>query len=125
KLRITNVSVVRAENKAASTKSGNNTASDNRLWLQETNGARAMYFQEFYPNAIMKLHKIIRKNPNLEQCSEIFYYLAKSYEEIDEPGRALEAYRIVIANAENDACEAEHRAEMIADASRAIKRLKK
>jgi len=125
KLRITNVSVVRAENKAEAKRAENNTASDDRLWQQETNGARAMYSQEFYPNAIMKLHKIIRKNPNLEKCSEIFFYLAKSYEEIDEPGRALEAYRIVIANAESDACEAKHRAEMITDATRAIKKLKK
>lgn len=124
KLRITNVSVVRAENKAEISTNQKNTENE-QLWVQETNGAKAMYFQDFYPNAIVKFHKIIQKHPELEQCSEIYFYLAKSYEEIDEPGRALEAYRIVVATAENDFCSTEDRELMVSEASSAIKKLKK
>ncbi|MFQ5633367.1 MAG: tol-pal system YbgF family protein, partial [bacterium] len=115
KLRITNVSVVRAANKATKSKTGSRTTIENRQWLQEMNGAKAMYFQSFYPNAIMKLHKILQKNPDMEQCCEIFFYLAKSYEEIDKPGRALQAYRIVVANAKNEPCNTVRKEDMVAE----------
>ena len=122
KLRITNVSVVRAENKAAGNTESQSKAES--FWQQETNGARSMYEQDFFLNAIMKFHKILQKYPALEMCSEIYFYLAKSFENINEPGRALEAYRLVLAHAEHDACGMLPLDEMVAESTQAIKRLK-
>lgn len=123
KLRITNVSVVRAENKAGGAEEAAPARPDG-YWRQETNGARSMYEQDFFPNAIMKFHKILQKYPELETCSEIYFYLAKSFEHIDEPGRALEAYRLVLALAKQDACGTLPAEKMISEATDAIRRLK-
>lgn len=124
KLRIANVSVVRAENKAHTSKA---KVDDLKALhrVQETNGARAMYAQKFYPNAIVKFHRILQKNPGLERCSEIYYYLGKSFEKIGEPGRALDAYRTFMHNAENTACWSALSMSLQEEVKSAVERLKK
>jgi hypothetical protein len=60
KIHIENVSVVRGERKVTSITQIDPTDLYSMCQL-EINGVKALYTQEFYPNAIIKLYKIIEK----------------------------------------------------------------
>ena len=59
----------------------------------EINGAKALYDHKYYPNTIVKLHAILDKNIAPEDQVTVYYYLGKSFENIDETGRAVNAYK--------------------------------
>ena len=123
KLRIDNVSVVRAEDKSVSTDSEDplmNRVQRNR----EYNGAQALYRHSLYPNAIVKYHKILDKYPEINDCGDTYYYLAKSFEAIQENGRARDAYKTVLSKIENDSCNNAKSIKITEECRNAIKRLK-
>lgn len=94
-LRVGNVSVVHGESKS---NSGQQTEQNiNFDWYKkETNGARALYANEMYTNAVIKLNKIKVKYAGIENCAEINYYLGQSFEALNQNGQAIDAYEIAI-----------------------------
>ncbi len=95
KLRIGNVSVVHGESKVESENASRGELQPEFL-VQETNGARALYDQKFYPNAIIKFYKIIDKYNSFQNKGEINLYLGRSFEALNHPGQAIDAYQSVI-----------------------------
>lgn len=124
KLHIENVSVVRAERKTMMLPS-KQTAGESMMWHLEINGAKALYSQRYYTNAIVKFHKIIEKYPDYKDCGRTHYYLGRSFEKINETGRAIDAYQQVLERLKNNSCENAYNQSMAKDASEAIIRLKK
>jgi len=103
KLRVGNVSAIHGESKAGAARD-KAERDESPSWKQETNGAQALYEQRYYPNAVVKLHKVLAKYPNREDCGEIHFHLGKAFEALNKPGQAIDAYKIVLERlCENDA----------------------
>ncbi len=120
--RVESISSVRGEEKVVADE---NSMKNTPVWVREKNGARAMCEQEFFPNAIMKFHKIMSNYGSAELCSEIHFYLGKAFEALDQPGRALDAYQNVLTHSKEDACASSHSEKMYKAAEEAVKVLKK
>ncbi|MBD3384075.1 hypothetical protein GF407_04030 [candidate division KSB1 bacterium] len=89
---------------------------DDTLWKsrakQERNGADALFENGLYANAIIKWHKIRQRYPVEPDCGEIESLIARSFEELKESGRAIDAWQRVLELTENcDNPEAAQRAE--------------
>ena len=123
KLRIENISVVRAERKSVETEADDEAAASD-VWRYEVNGARALYEQAYYPNAIVKLHKILERYATADDGGEIHFYLGRSFEAIDEPGRAIDAYQHVLEHAKTSSVDSSRVKQYVSAASEAIQRLK-
>jgi len=123
KLRIENIGVVRAERKGVQTEAEDKAAASD-VWRYEVNGARALYEQSYYPNAIVKLHKILERYATVDDGGEIHLYLGRSFEAIDESGRAIDAYRQVLERAKTSSVDSSRINRYVAAASEAIERLK-
>lgn len=105
KIRVGIVSVIHGESKTDAGQSDRiNGPSD--FSMQEKNGANALYSNELYPNAIIKMHKILIKYSFLDECGELHYYLAKSFQAMSKKGQALDALRIAAEKHENNGCSA-------------------
>jgi hypothetical protein len=121
-LRIGNVSVVHGESKAASSR---RTALDeSQAWLHEINGAKALHDQHYYPNTIVKLHKILAKYPTISDCGAIHFRLGSAFEAMNKSGQANDAYQMALERIEAGDCEnveAKHRAD---ETRKALERLK-
>jgi hypothetical protein len=122
RLRIGNVSVIHGESKAKSPRGAGEDESE--IWRQEANGARALYEQQYYPNTIVKLHKILAKNPDLEDCGEIHFYLGRAFEAMSKPGQAIDAYKVSLERMEGGACANAAAKERADEAKSAIAKLK-
>jgi tetratricopeptide (TPR) repeat protein len=118
RLRIGNVSVIHGESKAASSRRP--AEDESQIWVQESNGAKALYDQRYYTNAILKLHKILAKYPNLEDCGEIHFYLGKAFEALNKPGQAGDAYKMALERL----CDDDVSKQRANEARLAIERLK-
>lgn len=118
RLRIGNVSVIHGTSQAESSRRA--AEDESQIWVQESNGAKALYDQHYYPNAVVKLHKILAKYPNLEDCGEIHFYLGKAFEALSKPGQASDAYKIALERLCDDGAS-KQRAD---EARQAIERLK-
>ncbi|MCK5146064.1 tetratricopeptide repeat protein [bacterium] len=91
KLQITRVTVVRADDKSQSKTPEIRDSFDKEMF--EINGAIALLDQNFITNAAMKLHRIIKHYDSSERIYKSYYYLGQAHEAINQPGRAIEAYR--------------------------------
>ena len=87
-------------------------------WQMQLNAARAMYEQRLYPNAVVKLHKILDHISKRVDCGGVSLYLGKSFEALDEPGQALDSYQQALDIARQ--CRDEH---IAGEAATAIRRL--
>jgi len=116
-LNVENVSSLHGEKKSIQPAAKNDRIVER--WVQELNAAKAMYQQEYYPNSVVKLHKIWNRYTTMDDCGQVHYYLGKSFEELQEPGQAIDCYQLAVERAE--ACEDEH--DIINDAKRAVHRL--
>lgn len=105
RLKVGNVSVVHGESKSEM-KEVASVESDSDRRDMEKNAAKALYDQEFYPNTIVKLHKILAKYPDIKDCGEIHFYLGKSFEAMDKTGQALDAYNEAIKKHADQNCDA-------------------
>ena len=118
KLHVENVSSVHGE-KQSSTQMTPRVESTPK-WEREFNAARAMYDQEYYPNTVIKLHKIINHYSDREDCGQVALFLGKSFEALDESGQAIDNYHIALelgGQCEDNA--------IVAEAKKAIRRLAK
>jgi hypothetical protein len=118
-LRLGNISVVHGA--APMEKAKNRGRKKPAVWQQEFNGAMALYEQDFYPNAILKLHKMQVKYPWVNDCGRPDFYLARSFEELNEPGQAFDAYERVIERA--GGCDSPDAEERLRFARKAVDRL--
>ncbi|RPH88863.1 MAG: hypothetical protein EHM72_14980 [Calditrichaeota bacterium] len=65
-------------------------------WKREFNAAKAMYQQQLLPNAVVKLHRIIARYQHIDDCGLVSFYLGKSFENMDEPGQAVDFYQAAL-----------------------------
>jgi TolA-binding protein len=124
-LRIGNISAVhglKAGNLPQPEKSQSDDAQD--WWRKETNGAQALLNQKYYPNTIVKTHKILTKYPEIDDCGEVHFYLARSLEAIGKTGQAIEAYQTVIKRCREKDCKSATAQERLRAAKSTVKRLK-
>lgn len=86
-LRIGNVSVVHGENK--------NIRSETEIpgWRLELNGARDLYNQNYFTNAVVKLYSLNNRYATMDACGEIALFLGRAFEVLAKPGQALKAYQ--------------------------------
>lgn len=99
-IRIQNVSAVRAEDRSVS--GSGYQAADNLFWRQETNAVLSMIAQAYYPNAVMKAHKILDVHAKSADKARLYFYLGQSFESLEDRGRALEAYQASIGYCKPD-----------------------
>ncbi|MBN1482381.1 hypothetical protein EH223_10105 [candidate division KSB1 bacterium] len=92
-----NVSSVHGEKKSAMAREPKNE--DIQGWVRELNAAKAMVEQAFYTNSVVKLHKVLSRYSEISDCGEVNLYLGKSFEELDEPGQAIDNYQIAAEKA--------------------------
>jgi hypothetical protein len=118
RLRIGNVSVIHGTSQAEAPRRA--AEDESQMWVQESNGAKALYDQHYYPNAVVKLHKTLAKYHNLEDCGEIHFYLGKAFEALSKSGQARDAYKIVLERL----CDDDVSKQRADEARRAIERLK-
>ncbi len=119
KIKIGNVSVVHGSKTVLD--SIEVTADTNDWYQREKNGAEAIYGNALYPNAVMKMHKILNKYDDLPDQGELYYLMAKSFESMEEQGQAIDHYEQAIEHAqENDVSD-----PWIGQARDALKRLNK
>lgn len=97
KLRVGNVSIIHGAR--AETPASESGRDESQSWRQETNGAQALYEQGYFPNAVVKLHKVLAKYPSREDCGEVHYDLGKAFEALQKNGQAVDAYKIVLERA--------------------------
>ena len=119
KLRIGNVSVVHGESKAKTAANPDNAYAKN--WRQELNGAKAMLNHEYFPNSIVKLHKIRNKYQKMKDFGELHFYLGEAFDRLDETGQAVDAYRIAITQSKN--CDIGYLKKLRAEARKTIREL--
>lgn len=123
KLRIGNVSVVHGESKTKP-ESAISNGLETGFWFQEKNGAKALYEQKFYPNSIIKYHKILDKYDTIEDCGEIHFYLGKSFEALSQSGQAVDAYQEAIHRFQQQKSDNPNAEKWLTEAQQAIERLK-
>jgi len=122
KLHLGDVSVVHGESKVESA-AGSPAEPDLRLWRRETNGARALHHQRFYPNSIIKYYNILEKYGNIPDCGEIYLYLGKSFEALRQHGQAMDAYQKAIIQIQQQHCTGEKGTHWLNQAQQAMERL--
>ena len=94
-LQIGNVSVVRGESKISEDSLTLNFKKT--IWTEwEINGALSLFNQQYYPNTVVKLHKILERNDYYNDCGKVYFYIAQSLEILKMDGQAIEAYQSVI-----------------------------
>jgi len=95
-LRIGNVSLVHGA-QSAKGDSAEIDSSEQALWqAREVNGAIALFFQDYFNNSIVKLHKILQKYSDISNPGLIHFYLGKGFEAIKYKGKAIYAYKQAI-----------------------------
>ena len=124
KLQNERISVVRAERKEMPSGKAPEEA-DSRSWKREINGANALFDHRLYTNAIVKYHKILDKYPSNAEAGRTYFYLGKSFEAIDEPGRAVDAFQTALKRIEEARTTDRALRSMEAEANEAVRRLKK
>jgi tetratricopeptide (TPR) repeat protein len=123
RLRIGNVSIVHGESKVDQQTAANIRLTSEKL-LQEKNGAKALYDQQLYPNSIIKFHKILDRYEDAQHIEEVHLYLGRSFEAINHPGQAIDAYQSVIDQYQTQDRDNPDAQQWINEAQQAIDRLK-
>ncbi len=114
-LRLGKVSVVHGANLDTA---GTTPVVTPESWTPVVNGALALFRQDYYPNAIIKFHKILDSGlPEQRRC-EVFFYLGRAFEAMSRPGQAIEAYRAALDDS------SEKNAEWTKPSREAVERLK-
>jgi hypothetical protein len=103
-LQIGNVSVVRGESKSDSI--SHSIQINTSKWVElEINGALSLYNQNYFPNTVVKLHKVLDLYESYGDCGKIHFYIARSLESLEMKGQAIEAYQSVIDIYNDQQCE--------------------
>ncbi|MCU0644007.1 MAG: hypothetical protein MUC94_07065 [bacterium] len=122
KLRIGNVSVVHGESKAKSDSTPVEQSNPN-FWITEKNGAIALHDQQYYPNSIIKIYKILDKYNSIQDRGELHFYLGKSFEKIENTGQAIDAYQVAVRLHEEQQSSSQDAKPWFYEAQKAIEKL--
>jgi len=101
-LRIGNVSVVHGAYQDTAQQEVTQTSLETEEQLK--NGIRALYTQHYYPNTILKINKSIEDQNVPDQCGELHYYLGSSFEKLDKPGQAIDAFEKAVQQGKSGNC---------------------
>ncbi len=95
-IRIANVSVVRGAKRGDRTGADAEGSAGKAEWVREKNGAEALNNAGMTPNAVIRLCKILERYPGLKDGGEIHAMLGRAFESMNQPGRAMDAYRTAL-----------------------------
>ncbi|MDM7924628.1 MAG: hypothetical protein QUS35_01255 [bacterium] len=95
-IRIANVSVVRGANRGERTDADAGGRAGRAEWVREKNGAQALSDAGLTPNAVIRLCRILERYPGLQDGGEIHWMLGRAFETLNQPGRAMDAYRTAL-----------------------------
>lgn len=123
KLKIGNVSVVHGSKTVIDSIAVSESA--DTWYKREKNGAVAIYTNAMYPNAIMKMHKLVNRYEQLPDCGELYYFMGKSFESIDDSGQAIDYYERAIEHTQNKKCSEASVEQWKNQAQEALNRLRK
>ncbi|MFC2088563.1 tol-pal system YbgF family protein [Calditrichota bacterium] len=123
KLRVGNVSVVHGDSKSES-KSDTLIEGQFNWFTREVNGAKALLTQKYFPNAILKMNKILSKYAPVKDCGKLYFYIGNAFEAINKPGQAIDAYQKSIEWCQSQNCDGSMDRARIVEAEQAIKKLK-
>ena len=101
-LRIGNVSVVHGAYQDTTQQEVTQPSPESEEQLK--NGIRALYTQHYYPNTILKINKTIEDQNIPDQCGELHYYLGSSFEKLDKPGQAIDAFEKAVQQSKSGSC---------------------
>ncbi len=119
KVKVGNVSVVHGQSKESDKTVGVETEQED--WYPfEINGALALYDHKYYPNTIIKCLKIQNKYGQERDEGKIDYYIAKSFEELNDPGQARDAYKRALEEVKQSDVSDQ---PWVGDARKSLKRL--
>ena len=124
KLQIGTVSVVRAEQKSETVAAPVNIQPEAHK-IREINGALALYKQQYYPNTIIKLHKVMRKYGDKDDCGRLHFYMGKSFKEMDMDGQAADSFQAAVDSYKEQKCENSEFSGLAAEAEQELKNLNK
>ena len=125
KIRIGNVSSPHAGKIDIDSSAVNSDSAAAGSWFErEVNGARALYDQAYYSNAVIKMHKLIQKYSPLRDCSQVYIYMARAFEFLKMPGQAADTYQAILDLYSTEANYNKEIAERTTIARQAIERLK-
>ena len=118
-LRIGNVSVVHGAYQDTTQQEVTQPSPESEEQLK--NGIRALYTQHYYPNTILKINKTIEDQNIPDQCGELHYYLGSSFEKLDKPGQAIDAFEKAVKESKSGNCAG---SEWSDEAEKSLLRLK-
>ncbi|MEJ2049035.1 MAG: tetratricopeptide repeat protein [Calditrichota bacterium] len=101
-LRIGNVSVVHGTYQDTAKQELLQPSKESEEQLK--NGIRALYTQQYYPNTILKINKTIEDQNIPDQWGELHYYLGSSFEKLDKPGQAIDAFEKAVQESKSGNC---------------------
>lgn len=102
RLQLGNVTVIHGENKGESSRE---QATGTQIkWQQELNGAKELYQQEYFTNAVVKFAKINSRYPGMNDCGEVHFCQGQSFAALHQIGQALEAFRASIETMKKSGC---------------------
>jgi hypothetical protein len=91
KIRVGNVSVVHGNSKQTTV--GDFGSTEITDWYNyEINGATALFDHQYYPNAIIKFHKIRNKYEPARDQGKIEFLIGQSFEALGDSGQAVDSY---------------------------------
>ena len=121
-VRVGNVSIVHGDQKQV--ESTTETEAKNEDWYPfEVNGALALYDHNYYPNTIIKFIKIQNKYDPARDQGKIDYYVAKSFEGLNDPAQARDAYQKSLEEYNQSKDPSSKEQSWVADAQNALNRL--
>jgi hypothetical protein len=119
-LEIGSVSVIHGDNKAVDA----TARVDAVALVKEMNGAQALQQQRFFTNAVVKYHKLLPQDRQPLRQSLIRYELGCCFEQLQQPGQALDAFQTAQNILEQQVSPSEESRNQLVRVQAAVSRLK-
>jgi hypothetical protein len=121
-VKVGNVSIVHGDSKQVD-KSAETDKVQEDWYPFEVNGALALYDHHYYPNTIIKCMKIQNKYDPVRDEGKIDYYIAKSFEGLNDSAQARDAYQKALDEHNQSRNPSSQEQSWVADAREALHRL--
>jgi hypothetical protein len=121
-VKVGNVSIVHGDSKQVE-KPIESTSEQEDWYPFEINGALALYDHQYYPNTIIKCIKIQNKYDPGRDKGKIDYYIAKSFEGLNDSAQARDAYQKALDEYNEFKDPPSKEQSWVADAREALKQL--
>jgi len=121
-IKVGNVSIIHGDSKQVDKPI--EPAKEQEDWYPfEVNGAMALYDHQYYPNTIIKCMKIQNKYDTSRDAGKIDYLIAKSFEGINDPAQARDAYQNALDEYSQFKDPSAKEQSWVADARQALQRI--